>query len=243
MQLQRELETKKNRAHAREGFTFREGLRLKGEKQKIFANKIKENQITIVKGSAGTGKTFVALKCALEMLRDPESDVERILLVKPIVEGGNESIGFLPGGLDDKLEPYKASFVTNMRKLIGDVATQNLFEKEVVKFVYLGHVRGGTFENSVTILDEAQNATVAGMKLFISRKSEESKLIIMGDAEQTDLRLKTNETTGLDDAFLRLQKINGISFMEFGDEDIVRSKILKEIMMRYRKPLEDFEIE
>jgi len=183
-----------------------------------------------------THNTFCALKVALELLRDENSDIERILLVKPIVEGGQESIGFLPGGLDDKLEPYKASFVSNMRKLIGDVATVNLFEKEVVKFVYLGHVRGGTFENAVTILDEAQNATISGMKLFISRKSEESKLIIMGDAEQTDLKLRNGEETGLDDAFERLQKIKGISFMEFGDEDIVRSKILKEIMMRYRKP-------
>lgn len=215
---------------------FLPGLKMKNEKQKELIKKIHENEIIFVSGPAGTGKTFIALKAALEVLLQAKTTdgPKQILITKPIVEAG-ESLGFLPGKVDEKIDPYMHSFESNFKKLIGGTFTKALFENEMVKSVPLAYMRGATFHDSIAILDEAQNTTKTGLKLFLSRKGEGSKLIVIGDIDQTDLSLKNGEVNALDDAFKRFQGINKLAFMQFTEDDIVRSNILIELMKRYKK--------
>jgi len=214
-------------------FSFSPNLKLKNEKQRDLINKIHDNEITFIAGPAGTGKTFIALKAALEVLKK-EKTIDYILITKPIVEAG-ESIGFLPGKVGEKIDPYMHSFESNFKKLIGTASTKALFENEVIKSVPLAYMRGATFQDSIAILDEAQNTTITGLKLFLSRKGEGSKLIVIGDIDQTDLRLRDNDKNALQDAFVRFQGLKGVAFMEFTEDDIVRSTILIELMKRYKK--------
>lgn len=231
---EREVEANK-KAIILKSLKFLPGIKMKNEKQKELIRKIHENEIIFIAGPAGTGKTYIALKGALEVIMNnkSEEDVNQILITKPIVEAG-ESIGFLPGKVDEKIDPYMHSFESNFKKLIGGTVTKALFENDIVKTVPLAYMRGATFHKSIAILDEAQNTTVTGLKLFLSRKGEGSKLIIIGDIDQTDLKLKPNEDNALQDAFQRFQGINKIAFMEFTEDDIVRSSILIELMKRYK---------
>lgn len=214
---------------------FSPGIKMKNEKQKELIKKIHENEIVFVSGPAGTGKTLISLKAALEiLLQNKAADgPKQILITKPIVEAG-ESLGFLPGKVDEKIDPYMHSFESNFKKLIGNTATKGLFENEVVKSVPLAYMRGATFHESIAILDEAQNTTKTGLKLFLSRKGEGSKLIIIGDIDQTDLSLRSSEVNALEDAFNRFQNIPKLAFMQFTEDDIVRSNILIELMKRYK---------
>lgn len=213
---------------------FLPGIKMKNEKQKELIRKIHENEIIFISGPAGTGKTFIALKAAIEVLINEKNDeINQILITKPIVEAG-ESIGFLPGKVDEKIDPYMHSFESNFKKLIGGAATKALFENDVVKSVPLAYMRGATFHKAIAILDEAQNTTKTGLKLFLSRKGEGSKLIIIGDIDQTDLKLRHDDENALQDAFTRFQGINKIAFMQFTEDDIVRSSILIELMKRYK---------
>jgi phosphate starvation-inducible protein PhoH len=182
-----------------------------------------------------THNTFIALKAALEVLQDDGNDINKITLTKPIVEAG-ESIGFLPGDADEKTQPYMKSFEDNIKELIGKEATRNMIAAGVIEAMPLSFIRGNTFRRSISILDEAQNTTPMAMKLFLSRIGETSKMVIIGDTDQTDLMLRNNEIHGLEDAFRRFEKkgLKGIGFFEFTEDDIVRSKILIELMKCYK---------
>ncbi len=232
---EREREAEANRKDiVLKSIKFLPGIKMKNEKQKELIKKIHDNEIIFISGPAGTGKTFIALKAAIEVLINDKDDIiNQILITKPIVEAG-ESIGFLPGKVDEKIDPYMHSFESNFKKLIGGAATKSLFENEIVKSVPLAYMRGATFHKSIAILDEAQNTTKTGLKLFLSRKGEGSKLIVIGDIDQTDLKLKHDEENALQDAFSRFQNINKLAFMEFTEDDIVRSSILIELMKRYK---------
>lgn len=233
---EREREVEENKkAILFKSLKFLPGLKMKNEKQKELIRKIHENEIIFIAGPAGTGKTYIALKGAIEVLMNHKSDddINQILITKPIVEAG-ESIGFLPGKVDEKIDPYMHSFESNFKKLIGGTVTKALFENDIVKSVPLAYMRGATFHKSIAILDEAQNTTKTGLKLFLSRKGEGSKLIIIGDIDQTDLALRSGDVNALDDAFQRFQNIPKIAFMEFTEDDIVRSSILIELMKRYK---------
>jgi phosphate starvation-inducible PhoH-like protein len=232
-----EAERKKAALMVALNFSFFPNLKLKNEKQKQLINKIHENEITFISGPAGTGKTFIALKAALEVLKKNKetNPLEHILITKPIVEAG-ESIGFLPGKVDEKIDPYMHSFESNFKKLIGGVSTKALFDNGIIKSVPLAYMRGATFSDAIAILDEAQNTTKTGLKLFISRKGEGSKLIIIGDTDQTDLKMRDGEKNALEDAFERFQGVKGVAFMRFTEDDIVRSTILIELMKRYKTP-------
>jgi len=215
---------------------FLPGIKMKNDKQKELIKKIHENEIIFIAGPAGTGKTFIALKAAIEVLINAGNEtIKQILITKPIVEAG-ESIGFLPGKVDEKIDPYMHSFESNFKKLIGNTYTKALFENDVVKSVPLAYMRGATFHDSIAILDEAQNTTKTGLKLFLSRKGEGSKLIIIGDIDQTDLALRNGDVNALQDAFKRFKDIPKLAFMEFTEDDIVRSNILIELMKRYKTP-------
>ncbi len=215
-------------------FNFRKEITLKTEKQKELMKAIHGNDIIFVSGAAGVGKTLISLKGALELIKDPNNPIDKIIISKPIVEAG-ENIGFLPGTLEEKIEPYLQSFQGNLKQLIGGESTRQLLTSKTIEAMPLAYLRGVTFRNSVAILDEAQNTTMIGLKLFISRIGDNSKIIIMGDMDQTDLDLRRNEKSGLEDAFERFQGVPGVAFVQFTEDDIVRHSILIELMKRYKK--------
>lgn len=214
---------------------FHPGIKLKNEKQKELIKKIHENEIIFVSGAAGTGKTFISLKAALECLYQQSETYNKILITKPIIEAGGESLGFLPGGIDSKIDPYMYSFESNFKDLIGPIQFKTLMDNDIIKTVPLPYMRGNTFKNCIAILDEAQNTTPKGMKLFISRKGKTAKLIILGDTDQSDLDLRRGEISGLTDAFQRFKDIPKIAFLEFTEDDIVRDDLLIHVMKRYSK--------
>lgn len=218
-------------------------IKFKNKKQKELYDKIINNRIVFVKGVAGTGKTLITLMAAIECLKNQELKINKILLSKPIVEAST-NMGFLPGTVSEKIFQYFFSFYDNLKKIIGDSQTKFLKQSGIISESPLNFMRGNTFGSldlegnpigTFCILDEAQNATVKDVKLFISRNGENSKLVIMGDTDQTDLKLRQGEETSLDDAFKRFQGIDGIAFVEFTEDEIVRDPFLIEIMKRYRQ--------
>jgi len=214
-------------------FKFHDNFSLRNDKQIQLIKAINENDIIFVSGPAGVGKTIVAMKGALELYRD--NKIDQILITKPIVEA-SESLGFLPGDVDSKIDPYMHSFYSNVKKLIPESEVKKLMVEPdpILKAVPLAYMRGSTFTNSCAILDEAQNTTIIGLKLFLSRIGDNSKLIIMGDVDQTDLKLKNGDKSGLEDAFTRFEGIKNIGFIRFSEEDIVRHTILIDLMKRYK---------
>lgn len=214
----------------------------KNKKQKELFKLITDNRITFINGPAGTGKSIIALMAAIDMIRKNKYKVNKITLTKPIIEAA-KSIGFLKGTVEDKTGPYFDSFYENIKKLVGKSGIKILKDNDLVDHIILNFIRGNTFgeydENGkpigyVTILDEAQNVTVGELKTFISRMGENTRLIILGDSDQCDMRLKDGEMNGLQWAFEYLQDIDGIAFFEFSDDDIVREPLLIEIMKRFR---------
>lgn len=192
-----------------------------------------------------THNTFVSLLTALECIKDNSVNIDQIVLTKPIVEiTSSKGLGALPGGLDEKTLSYYTHFYDTLIKLIGNDSTKLLKERGIIKDTILNFLRGSTFgkwdENgkpvgSFCIFDEAQNCTPVEMKTFISRMGEESKLVIMGDSDQIDLKLNRGDKCGLDDAWDRLQGVPGIGYVEFTEDDIVRDPFLIEIMKRYKQ--------
>jgi len=217
-----------------EQIQFKPGTDFKTESQKKLYRKIKENQMIFIHGPAGSGKTFTALRAALEIMKN-DNNINEILITKPIIEAGEEHIGFLKGDLLEKTQPYMKSFYSTMEKLIGKATTNMLKTREYVKEEPIAYMRGSTFDNCICIIDEAQNTTVTGLKLIISRLGQNAKMIIMGDTDQVDIKIKETDKTGLQDAFERFKGIKGISFHEFSEDDIVRNSLLIDIMKRYKK--------
>ena len=224
---------------------FRVNCKFKNKKQKEMHDTILENRITFVRGAAGTGKTLISLLTALECIKDPTVNIDQIVLTKPIVEiTSSRGLGALPGDINEKTLSYYTHFYDSLTKLIGTEPTKLLKERGVIKDTVLNFLRGSTFGKwdaqgnpvgSFCIFDESQNCSPVEMKTFISRMGEESKLVIMGDSDQIDLKLNKGEKCGLDDAWDRLQGVPGIGFIEFTEDDIVRDPFLIEIMKRYKQ--------
>lgn len=236
-----EIEIIESMNHKKPDTSFRIKSKFKNQKQKELYDKIMNNRVVFVAGAAGTGKTYVTLMAALQCLKD--GSVNEILITKPIVEA-SRSMGFLPGDMKEKMSPYMFSFWANLSKIVGKAYSEVLKSGGFVKEVPLNYVRGNTFgsedsegnpKGSICILDEAQNCTEMDMKLYLSRMGEGSKLIVMGDIDQSDLKLGRYEKTGLEDAFDILQGIPQIDFMMFTEDDIVRDATMKEIMKRYKE--------
>jgi phosphate starvation-inducible protein PhoH and related proteins len=227
-----------------ENFQYKINCKFKNKKQKELHQSIMDNRITFVRGSAGTGKTLISLMAALDCLKDKTKNIGQIILTKPIVEiTSQKGLGALPGDINEKTLAYYTHFYDNLTKLIGTYQTKFLKDRNFIKETVLNYLRGSTFGQytadgesigSFCIFDESQNCTITEMKTFISRMGENSKLVILGDTDQIDLRLNKGEKCGLEDAIDRLNGIPGIGVIEFTEEDIVRDPFLVEIMKRYK---------
>ena len=201
------------------------------ENQKIYAETLLNNQITICSGPAGVGKSYIAMKTAVDLLLDDGNGYDKIIIVRPAVEA-EEKLGALPGNLEEKLDPYIFPSYYLLNKIIGKEAREKLKEAEIIEVFALAYMRGMTIDNSILIFEEAQNATPKQMKLLLTRIGTSSKFFISGDIEQTD-RYKDKKHSGLYDALIRFNNIPGIGVFEFGDKDGVRNPIITKILQKY----------
>lgn len=204
------------------------GVQLR-QSQKKYTNTILENQITFCSGPAGTSKTFTACYTALLLLARKE--ISQIVLCKPIQEAG-EKLGFLPGDIADKIDPFMQSYISNITKIVGSAAARMLVEKQMIVFRPMAYMRGDTFDRSLMVLDEAQNATFKQLMLFVTRMGKDSKVIVTGDISQHDI---PKSTIGLPSFTNLMVGIKGIGVHAFTEKDIVRAKILQEVVKRYDK--------
>jgi len=201
------------------------------ENQKIYYETLLNNQITICSGPAGVGKSYIAMKTAVDLLLDEGNGYDKIIIVRPAVEA-EEKLGALPGNLEEKLDPYIFPSYYLLNKIIGKEAREKLKDAEIVEVFALAYMRGMTIDNSILIFEEAQNATPKQMKLLLTRIGANTKFFISGDIEQTD-RYKDKKHSGLYDALTRFNGISGIGIFEFGDKDGVRNPIITKILQKY----------
>jgi len=201
------------------------------QSQREYYDKLKRNQITICSGPAGVGKSFIAMKAAVDLLAEHDSPYEKIIIVRPAVEA-EEKLGSLPGNVEEKLDPYIFPSYYLLNKIIGKEAREKLKQLEVVEVFALAYMRGMNIDNSILIFEEAQNATPKQMKLLLTRIGTDSKFFISGDLEQTD-RYKDKKHSGLWDALERLRNMSEVGVHEFSDEDVVRNPIITELLRRY----------
>lgn len=208
-------------------------LKCKNVKQKEYANLIREKEIVFCSGPAGVGKSYVAIAVALQLLQDDTNSYNKIIIVKPAVEA-EENLGFLPGDLKEKMAPYLASSIDIVDKIIGKENRVELEESEELIVEPLGFIRGKTIDNSVLLLEEAQNTSSRQMKTILTRIGYGSKYIISGDMDQSD---KYHDVTksGLYDAMTRHNNIPELGFFEFNENDIVRNPLITKIVNNYKK--------
>lgn len=205
-------------------------IRAKNSGQREYVQSVKKNDIVFGIGPAGTGKTYLAVVMAISALKN--GDVKKIILTRPAVEAG-ESLGFLPGDLKEKLDPYLRPIYDALNNVFGTEHTTRLMERGVIEIAPLAYMRGRTLEDAFIILDEAQNATAAQMKMFLTRLGFGSKMIVNGDKTQIDLPRGAN--SGLIHAEKTLQGIKGISFVRFDSSDVVRHPVVASIIEAYDK--------
>ena len=206
----------------------------RSKKQKEYVKSLKNNQITMSLGPAGTGKTYLAVAVALSMLL--EKKVERIILSRPAVEAG-ERLGFLPGDLKDKIDPYLRPLYDSLYDLLDYDKIQRKIESGAIEIAPLAFMRGRTLKNSFAILDEAQNATRIQIKMFLTRIGENSKLVVNGDPSQIDLPNKNQ--SGLAESQNILKGIKEIAVINFDHQDVVRHPLVTKIVEAYQKNSND----
>jgi len=199
------------------------------QSQQRYVQQILENDITFCQGPAGTSKTFTACYVALKLFA--EKEIKNIILCKPIQEAG-EKLGFLPGDVSEKIDPYMQSYISNLNKIVGPQLTEQLVQSEIIQFRPMAFMRGDTFDDSLMILDEAQNATFKQLMLFVTRMGKGSKVIVTGDVSQYDI---AKNNIGLEKFTDLMEGIKGIGNHKFTEKDIVRAKILQDVVKRYDK--------
>ena len=208
--------------------TSRKHINIRSTNQQKYVNAIIENDAVFAIGPAGTGKTYLAVARAVEALES--SNIKRIVLVRPAVEAG-EKLGFLPGDLSEKVDPYLRPIYDALYEFIGFERVNRLIEKQVIEVAPLAFMRGRTLNDAYIILDEAQNTTIPQMKMFLTRMGFGSKMVITGDITQIDLPIPSK--SGLIDAIKILQKIENIAFCNFDVHDVVRHQLVKKIVSAY----------
>ncbi|MEO8407832.1 MAG: PhoH family protein [Oxalobacteraceae bacterium] len=208
--------------------TRRSDLRGRTPHQNQYLNAILEHDITFGVGPAGTGKTYLAVACAVDALE--REAVKRIVLTRPAVEAG-ERLGFLPGDLAQKVDPYLRPLYDALYDLLGFDKTQKLFEKQTIEIAPLAYMRGRTLNHAFIILDEAQNTTPEQMKMFLTRIGFGSKAVVTGDVTQVDLQ--RGQKSGLNDALGVLKDVRGIAFSHFTSIDVVRHPLVGRIVDAY----------
>lgn len=201
------------------------------EHQKEYYQILTSNQITICSGPAGVGKSYIAMKAAVDLLMEPDNGYEKIIIVRPAVEA-EEKLGALPGNLEEKLDPYIFPSYYLLNKIIGKESREKLKDSEIIEVFALAYMRGMNIDNSILIFEEAQNSTPNQMKLLMTRIGSNSKFFISGDLEQTD-RYKDKKHSGLYDAITRFNHINDIGIFEFNDKDVVRNPLITKILQKY----------
>lgn len=211
-------------------YTKSDVVKAKTPGQKKYIQIAQKNDICFAIGPAGTGKTYLAVALAVSALK--KGLVKKIILARPAVEAG-ESLGFLPGDFQEKIDPYLRPLYDALDEMLPTEKLRGYIEKGIVEIVPLAYMRGRTLNNAFVILDEAQNATDLQMKMFLTRLGANSKAIITGDITQIDLPSKTK--SGLIQAKEILQGITGVGFVYFDKEDVVRHKLVKDIIDAYEK--------
>ena len=198
--------------------------------QKKYINSMREKDVVFSIGPAGTGKTYLAVAMAITAYRNKE--VQKIILARPAVEAG-ENLGFLPGDLQEKVDPYLRPLYDGLFDILGKEAATRLKEKDIIEVVPLAYMRGRTLDNSYIILDEAQNTTSAQIKMFLTRMGWNTKMMVTGDPTQIDL--PPSQRSGLIEASRILRGVKGIAFIDMQQEDIVRHKLVSRIVAAYDK--------
>ncbi len=198
--------------------------------QKIYLNTIKNSDLVFAVGPAGTGKTYLAVAMAVAALKNRE--IERIILTRPSVEAG-ESLGFLPGDFEEKIAPYLHPLYDALAEMLTNEVLKKYIDQKIVEVIPLAYMRGRTINNAFIILDEAQNTTSAQMKMFLTRLGVNSKVIVTGDLSQSDL--PKSHTSGLLEVSKILQGIKGIDFIQFIKDDVIRHRLVKDIVEAYDK--------
>ena len=202
----------------------------RGQHQKEYLDKIKTNDLSLGIGPAGTGKTYLAVACAVDALVNDE--VDRLVLVRPAVEAG-ERLGFLPGDLAQKIDPYLRPMYDALYEMMGAEKVAKLLEQNIIEIAPLAYMRGRTLNDAFIILDEAQNTTIEQMKMFLTRIGFGSKAVVTGDITQVDL--PREKVSGLRHAIHVLENIEGIGITHFDAQDVVRHPLVKKIVTAYER--------
>ncbi|MFK7832689.1 MAG: PhoH family protein [Winogradskyella sp.] len=197
--------------------------------QRKLVESMRKNDMVFAIGPAGTGKTYVSVALAVQALKNKE--VKRIILTRPAVEAG-ENLGFLPGDLKEKLDPYMQPLYDALRDMIPHEKLESYIEKGVIQIAPLAFMRGRTLDNAFVILDEGQNTTHAQMKMFLTRMGKNAKFMLTGDPGQVDLPRRS--ISGLKEALLVLKNVEGIGMIYLDDKDVIRHKLVKKVIAAYK---------
>jgi phosphate starvation-inducible PhoH-like protein len=203
------------------------------ESQRKYYNILKSKEITICSGPAGVGKSYIAMKAAVDLLVDPTTPYDKIIIVRPAVEA-EEKLGALPGNVEEKLDPYIFPSYYLLNKIIGKEKREKLKDIEAIEVFALAYMRGMNIDNSILIFEEAQNCSPKQMKLLLTRIGFNSKFFISGDLEQTD-RYKDKRHSGLWDAVEKFTNLEEVGIFNFLDSDIVRNPIIGKILEKYEE--------
>lgn len=205
----------------------------KTEGQHYYIKSIEDNDVIICDGKAGTGKTLIAVGMAIKLLRDYPETYNRIIMVRPAVTVQGEDLGYLPGGIDEKMHPFIMPMLDSMRYFLNEGEMSSMMGNGALEIIPVAYMRGRTLNNTIVIFDEAQNSTISQMKMFLTRLGFNSKAIIEGDVTQSDLAGEDKIHNGLADVMKRLDNVEGVAVVQLTADDIVRSPIVARILRHY----------
>jgi phosphate starvation-inducible PhoH-like protein len=205
-------------------------IKAKTPNQQRLVQLVKENDLVFALGPAGTGKTYISVALAVRALKNKQ--VKKIIITRPAVEAG-ENLGFLPGDLKEKIDPYLRPIYDGLNDMIPYEKLQYYMEREIIEIAPLAYMRGRTLNNAFILLDEAQNTTPMQMKMFLTRMGPDSKMIVTGDTSQVDLPKK--QSSGLNEAISILKDVKGIGLIELNEKDVIRHKLVRDIIDAYAR--------